>query len=92
MQQPANYHKMVFGGWGFRKITSGFSAVANEVFGVLQVIEDTVITATNEAGGDDLDGTITFAAGTTIYGEFKAENISGVTGTVLGYLALPAQS
>lgn len=87
IQATPNYHQMSFGLYGFRVIQSGFSATAGDVFAALQVIEDADITATNDPGGDNLTGAVTFAAGSVIYGEFQASSVSVTTGTVIGYMA-----
>ena len=80
---PANYQLQALGQKGFRKITTGFSPVADEYYRAIVVVNDAVITTTSEAG-DSLSAE-SLLAGTVVYGLFSAVSVSA--GTVIAYIA-----
>jgi len=78
-----NYFRQSFGQKGFRVITSSFTPVANEEYRVIQVLEDSVVTATSLAG--DSLAAVTLTAGSSVYGLFSAVSCS--SGRLLAYIA-----
>ena len=83
VSNPANYQLQALGQKGFRKITTGFSPVADEYYRAIVVVNDAVITTTSEAG-DNLFAEAVIA-GTVVYGLFSAVSVSA--GTVIAYIA-----
>jgi hypothetical protein len=85
LSQDDNFNNMSFGTWGFRRIVSGSTPVAGEIYRAIQVLEDAIITVNNNIG-DDLTAQVVLA-GTVIFGEFSSVTCS--SGTVLSYKARP---
>jgi hypothetical protein len=85
LSQDDNFNNMSFGTWGFRRIVSGSTPVAGEIYRAIQVLEDATITVNNNIG-DDLTAQFV-PAGTVIFGEFSSVTCS--SGTVLSYKARP---
>ena len=83
VSNPANYQLQALGQKGFRKITSGFSPVADEYYRAIVVVNDAVVTTTSEAG--DSRSAESLLAGTVVYGLFSAVSCS--SGTIIAYIA-----
>lgn len=68
---------------GFELIGASGTSTANTAYHTINFLEETVITATNNVGGDDL-AAVTFPAGTIIYGAFT--DISVTSGNAMCYI------
>jgi hypothetical protein len=85
LSQDDNFNNMSFGTWGFRRIVSGSTPVAGEIYRAVQVLEDAIISVTSNFGSNLTSQVV--SAGTVIFGEFSAVSCSA--GTVLAYKARP---
>lgn len=83
INNPANYQLASFGQFGFRKLTTGDSGQANELYRVVYALEDSTITVVSSSG-DDLTAE-TILAGTAVYGLFT--EVTADSGTVIAYIA-----
>ena len=83
IQADTNFYRQSFGQKGFRVMTSASTPVANEEYRVIQVLEDSVVTATSLAG--DSLAAVTLTAGSSVYGLFSAVSCS--SGRLLAYIA-----
>jgi len=83
IQADTNFYRQSFGQKGFRVMTSASTPVANEEYRVIQVLEDSVVTATSLAG-DSLSA-VTLVTGSFVYGLFSAVSCS--SGRLLAYIA-----
>lgn len=82
-----NYKDREDGVAGFRIVENGTSLDNSEHYYKLYVaIGNADITATSLYGGDDLDGSVDFPAGTEIRGLFNGETLAVTTGTVIAYI------
>ena len=68
---------------GFEVIGASGTSTANTAYHTITFLEETVITLTNNVGGDDL-AAVTMPAGTIIYGAFT--DISVTSGRAMCYI------
>ena len=72
-----------FGANGFRVVDSGSTLAADERYYFLQAVEESVINAKNENGGDDL-ASFNLLAGVWVVGVFKELTVD--SGKILAYI------
>lgn len=82
---PANYHMASFGQFGLRFIQVGQLLPEGEKYRVIQALEATTISFSNEAGGDATIVSLAIPAGFTLYGIFNGVSLSA--GSVIAYIA-----
>lgn len=83
---PSEYHKLVFGGNGLRKIVVGDAAPADEIYAGFYVTAAVSISGTAVNGGDNLAND-TFPAGMFVPGVWKDLTVTAAdTGVVWGVI------
>lgn len=85
INNPANYQLASFGQFGLRFVQVGQLLPEGEQYRVIQALEATTITFTNDAGGDATIVDLQIPAGFVLYGLFR--NISLDAGSVIAYIA-----